>query len=182
MFKNETRIGYSLALFEIAKEEKKIKEFYSQSNLLISILESNKEFEALLDSFSLTDQEKIDIISKTFKGIDISFINSMSMLAIKNKFRHFREILSDLIKYLEDVLKIKQGIIYSTFALDSKKITQMENKVSKHLNCQVKLKNLIDKELIAGFKIIVDSIVIEDSIKSDLNLLKNDLKINKGGV
>ena len=103
---------------------------------------------------------------------------------IKNNFKYFKDILNKLNKYLQDILKIEQGIIYSTEKLTSVKIKKIEEKVSKELDKKITLKNLIDKELIGGFKIVVGSIVIEDSVKSELKAMKDSLIFNskEGGV
>ena len=102
----------------------------------------------------------------------------------KNNFKYFKDILNKLNKYLQDILKIEQGIIYSTEKLTSVKIKKIEEKVSKELDKKITLKNLIDKELIGGFKIVVGSIVIEDSVKSELRAMKDSLIFNskEGGV
>ena len=63
-------------------------------------------------------------------------------------------------------------------------LQKIEEKVSKELDKKITLKNLIDKELIGGFKIVVGSIVIEDSVKSELKAMKDSLIFNskEGGV
>ena len=73
---------------------------------------------------------------------------------------------------------------FSTEKLTSVKIKKIEEKVSKELGKKITLKNLIDKELIGGFKIVVGSIVIEDSVKSELKAMKDSLIFNskEGGV
>ena len=49
MIKNEVKIGYALALLDIAKEEKITKKIYLQTNQIIESLEENEEFVLLLD-------------------------------------------------------------------------------------------------------------------------------------
>lgn len=182
MFKNETKIGYSLALLDIAKEEEKIKEIYQQTNVLISILEEQSEFENLLDSFSLNEEEKRSIINKTFKNVHWSLLNVIQLLSFKCQFRHFKDILKNLNKYFQEILNIQQGIVYSTKPLSSKEMKQIETKLEKEYLTKITLKNLIDKELIGGFKIKLGSVVIEDSIKNELYLIQQSLKMKKGGV
>ncbi len=184
MFKTETKIGYSLALLDIAKEEKKIKEFYNQTSLLISSLEDQPDFEKILDSYKITSLEKESIIDKTFKEIHWSFINVMKILASKNQFRYFDDILKNLMKHLQELLNVKSGIVYSTYPLSATQIKNLEQKLEKQYESKIYLKNLIDKELIGGFRIEVGSNVIEDSIKYELELISKTLKEKgkKGGV
>lgn len=183
MIKNEVKIGYALALLDIAKEEKITKKIYLQINQIIESLEKNEEFVLLLDS-NIQQAKKEKLIKNVFKNIHWSLTNVAMILMIKNNFKYFKDILNKLNKYLQDILKIEQGIIYSTEKLTSVKIKKIEEKVSKELNKKITLKNLIDKELIGGFKIVVGSIVIEDSVKSELRAMKDSLIFNskEGGV
>ena len=181
MLKNETKIGYALALLDIAKEKKKTKEFYKESNILIDILDEQLEFQKILDSFSLDDDSKMKIIDKTFKGFNISFINTIKILSLKNNFKHFREILNYLIEHLQNILNIKKCIVYSTKKIPEAKLKKIQQKLEKEYGKEINLKNLIDKELIGGFKIVIDSTVIENSVSQDLDLLKKELKFKKEG-
>ena len=183
MIKNEVKIGYALALLDIAKEEKITKKIYLQINQIIESLEKNEEFVLLLDS-NIQQAKKEKLIKNVFKNIHWSLTNVAMILMIKNNFKYFKDILNKLNKYLQDILKIEQGIIYSTEKLTSVKIKKIEEKVSKELGKKITLKNLIDKELIGGFKIVVGSIVIEDSVKSELRAMKDSLIFNlkEGGV
>ena len=183
MIKNEVKIGYALALLDIAKEEKITKKIYLQINQIIESLEKNEEFVLLLDS-NIQQSKKEKLIKNVFKNIHWSLTNVAMILMTKNNFKYFKDILNKLNKYLQDILKIEQGIIYSTEKLTSVKIKKIEEKVSKELDKKITLKNLIDKELIGGFKIVVGSIVIEDSVKSELRAMKDSLIFNskEGGV
>lgn len=183
MIKNEVKIGYALALLDIAKEEKITKKIYLQINQIIESLEKNEEFVLLLDS-NIQQSKKEKLIKNVFKNIHWSLTNVAMILMAKNNFKYFKDILNKLNKYLQDILKIEQGIIYSTEKLTSVKIKKIEEKVSKELDKKITLKNLIDKELIGGFKIVVGSIVIEDSVKSELKAMKDSLIFNskEGGV
>ena len=135
MLKNETKIGYALALLDIAKEKKKTKEFYKESNILIEVLDEQLEFQKILDSFSLDDDSKMKIIDKTFKGFDISFINTIKILSLKNNFKCFREILNYLIDYLQNILNIKKRIHIKTTRSQvnlSKSITFFRKSIKKN--------------------------------------------------
>ncbi len=182
MLKSETKIGYALALLDIAKEEKKINEIYNHSYLVLDVLEKENKLEQILDSYQLNDDSKKLIIEKSFKGIHWSLINTMVLLSYKIQFKNFRDIIRYLITYLQDILKIERGIVYSTKLLSSETVKKLENKLYKQLNKKIKLENFIDKELIGGFKIQIGSMIIEDSIKSELLNMKKNLKLNKGGV
>ena len=125
MIKNEVKIGYALALLDIAKEEKITKKIYLQINQIIESLEKNEEFVLLLDS-NIEQAKKEKLIKNVFKNIHWSLTNVAMILMIKNNFKYFKDILNKLNKYLQDILKIEQGIIYSTEKLTSVKIKKID--------------------------------------------------------
>ena len=102
----------------------------------------------------------------------------MLILAESGRFTLLQLILKKLKELMQIDLKIKEGIVYSTTKLSDQKIKELEKKVTKDLAIKVSLENHIDKELIGGFKIVVDDYVVEDSVKSHLENLKQQL-LNK---
>lgn len=172
---SESIRGYSLALLEISKEEKKIETFYNQIKIIFQTFENNPEIISILDSLSIDQESKEKIIDKSYKGLDINLINTFKLLASKNQFKHCKDILKNLRAFLQNELNIKEGIVYSIEKLTPSLIKKLEKKISSQLNSKVSLMNYIDKSLIGGFKVIVDDIIIEDSIKSYLETMKQNL-------
>lgn len=167
--------GYSLALLEISKEEKKVKTFYNQIKIVFQTLEENPKIIDVLDSLSIDQKDKDKIIDKAYKGLEPNLINTFKLLSSKNQFKHCESILKKLKDYLQDELKIKEGIVYSVSKLNPSLIKKLETKVSNQLNSKITLTNHIDRSLIGGFKVVIDDIIIEDSIKSYLETMKQNL-------
>ncbi len=181
MLKSKNSIGYSLALFSIAKDENKVKEYLNNAKDLL-LLFANPELSPIiniLDSTKLVRKDKDKIIDTAFKNFQKQFINFLKLLASKNIFNSIKNILNIFIKYCCDNLKIKEGIIYSSPLLTLAKIKQVEKKISLQEGYKVSLKNLLDKELISGIKIIIENKIIENSVISDLQEIKKILKGSK---
>lgn len=182
MFKNEMISGYSLAILDLIQEEKSnIENIYHQVIEIKDALEDNPSFEQILDS-SINDEKKLAIIEKSFSQIHWSLINVAQMLSLKKHFKYFKNILNNLIKHLQEILQIEQGIIYSIAPIGKTRLAKLEKKLSNEFGKKISLKNLIDHELIGGFKIILGSIVIQNSVESQLNLLKKELIFKEEGV
>ena len=77
-------------------------------------------------------------------------------------------------------LNIKRGIVYTTIKLTSKQLTAIEKKVSKLLNANVTLTNIIDKSILGGLKVQVEDYILDDSIKNHLLQLKETITLKKG--
>lgn len=179
MISKQSRVGFAIAIFELSKELKKEKKIYNEIKIIRDVLNENQEFISLIDNSSILFSQKEKIILETFHSMDEILINTMLLLTENNRFNFMIEISNLLISQLQNELNIKEGIVYSTFKLKETQLKKLEKKIGLKFGAKVSLKNYIDKELIGGFKIVIDDIIIEDSIKSDLKDLKNNL-LNKG--
>lgn len=178
MLKSKNSIGYSLALFSIAKEENKVKEYFNDAKILLSLF-SNPELSSfinIIDSQTINIKEKEKIIDLTFKSTEKNFLSFLKLLALKNHFKSIKNILSIFIKYCCENLKIKEGILYSSSLLSIAQVKKIEEKISLNEGYKVNLKNLLDKELISGIKIVIGNTIIENSLMLDLEEIKKILK------
>ena len=176
----QRKIGFALALLEIAHEEKKEQIFYNQSKLIIETLEQDLEMIKFFDDQFITFERKQQIIDKAFRGIHWSIRNTLMLLIQKQEFKNTILIFNELIKQLSQILNIKEAIIYSTEKITESKLLKIKKKLEHEFKSKVFLKNYIDKELLGGFRITIDDIVIENSIKLDLEDLKMSLIKNRG--
>ena len=168
--------GYSLALFSIAKEEKKLKQFKEQSQLIIDSLIESDGYENILSSNSITIEEKQGMLKKAFtKGLNKNLLNFLLILVEKNRFKIVRQVLFKLIKFINEDLNINEGIVYTPIKLMTKDLKAIELRTGKLLSTKVTLVNKIDAELISGFKVVVGDEIIEDTISSRLEDIKNQL-------
>lgn len=181
MYKDENSIGYSLALFSIAKDENKVKEYLDEAKTLSSIFlnHDNYDFIKILNNSSLEVSEKDKIISSTFSELSVNFLNFLKLLASKNKFKSINKILFIFTRYCYENLKIKEGTVYSSSLLSKEVIDKLENKIFKETENKVNLINLLDKELISGIKIIIENTIIENSVISELEEIKKTLRGTK---
>lgn len=170
---NDYITGYSLALYDLALEESNLDSTKQDAENIIEALESNREVYSLMSSQEVTLGEKYGVVDSL--NISQIFKNFMKLLVKKNRFNKTIFILKKLIKFINKELDIIEGIVYTNYELSKDKLKQIETKVSKDLNVSVSLINKIDQTIKAGFIIKVDDIIIEDTIESRLNQIKQEL-------
>ena len=168
--------GYSLALFSLAKEEKKLKLYKTQSTQVVEALTEVEEYESLLSSNSLSVEQKTKMIKQAFsKKINKNLLNFLLILIERNKFRVAKPALLKLVKFINEEQNINEGVVYSAIKLTSKQLKDIEVKTEKTLKLKLSLINKLDAELLSGFRIVVGDEVIEDTISSRLEDIKNQL-------
>lgn len=168
--------GYSLALFSLAKEEKKLKQYKAQSVLVIDALTEVEEYERLLHSNSIETEVKHKMITQAFgKKLNKNLLNFLLLLVDRNKFNVACPALKKLVKFINEEANIHEGTVYTAIKLTPAELKKIEKKTEKLLKMDITLINKTDAEMISGFKVVVGDEVIEDTIASRLEDIKNQL-------
>jgi F-type H+-transporting ATPase subunit delta len=168
---------YSLALFQAAERDKKLDKVAMDSNNIIGLIKSNKDLRLFFTSPVIKHEKKINIIEILFD----KKISQLSFEFIKLLINHNREGL--IVDILENFLELKNDSegkinakVVSAVPLDDKEKKNVKDKIDGFTG-----KNSVpdfseDINLISGFTIQVKDVVLDASIKRQLENLKNKFK------
>ncbi len=99
---------------------------------------------------------------------------SFVKLLIKNKrLNVFKQILDSYQRIILEHNNIKTVHIISAIQIDIKDIVE---KLEEHFGSKVMVKHKIDPSLLGGFKLMIDSRMLDCSIKSKLNAIQRQLQ------
>lgn len=172
---------YAIALLSVAKEENLVKEYVDEVSAIIDIMNENKDLLYLLKDYGLSTNEKKETLALCFENKIHEYILNLFYVIIDNKRgKYILDICNEFVRIGLNELNIKKGIIYSTIKLSNKQLSEIEKIISKMLSCNVTLQNQIDASLIGGFKIQVEDYILDDSMKSRLEKLKETITLKKG--
>lgn len=171
---------WSNALFQLAREIKKVTQFVEESNKLIEIFANYPEFITIVNSSSLTVAVRKQIITETFKNnIELYILNFFFLLIDQHYFHYVRLILKEFRRLCNEYQDINYGIIYSVVPLSKQQIHQIRFKIEKIINHKIEVINKIDKSLIGGIKVKVRNQVFDGSVKGQIDQLKQELLSNE---
>lgn len=168
---------YTLALYDESVSKNIIKNVSSDLNsILISILE-NRNLRLFFKSLVISKRKKTAVVDLLFKGKIEETVYNFILLLID----HSREdIITDIIKDFFEYRNIKEGIIStditSAVELDKNNKSGIIKSVEKYSGKKCLPEFALDEGLIAGFKIKYDDLVLDASVKRQLELLKIKLK------
>ncbi|MCL4361448.1 ATP synthase F1 subunit delta [Candidatus Dependentiae bacterium] len=152
-------------------------EFINKLSVLVQQLKHNHKAKAYMQMVSISDQEKKKVITKMLSsfGLDNNLDKLIDIL-IKNKRLY---LLFLILEQIEQKYKERENIIDITFKsaneLDEKERKVIEDFFAKKVGKKVFYKYLIDKNLIAGVKLIGDNYLWEYSLAQKLNSIKERL-------
>jgi len=165
---------YAEAAYKIATEGKSADEWKSNLLLLSEVLKDGK-VKAIIASPKVTNKRALDFLLELLPSHDNLFKNFLITL-IENKKIYF----IDQISYLfNDMLLNEKNITVAEVETAYMLNDEQKNKLSKMLEAQfkkqIKIKEEINKDLLAGIKIKVNNQVIDYSIKNKVDSMREKL-------
>ena len=168
--------GYATALFDLSKSAKDIEAYHEASRLIVEVLSSNPEIKKVMQSSTVTTEQKKEIIEKTFSGaLPKNIENALYLMIDLKSFNVALESFKELNKMYNKEFNIEQGIIFTTEKITGPEVKKIEKIMCDKLGKKVSLTAQIDKELIGGIKVTIGDNVFDYSTKNSLNQIKANL-------
>ena len=166
---------YSEAFFSLALEKNKVSEYKEDLDEVREVFKDVPLIKEFFASEKITKDEKKKLISDALEGkISKDSLNLFNLLVDKGRMTYYKEIINAYHHLANDELNIKEGLIESVRPIDKTKIAELEKTLSKNGE-KVELVQKINKNLISGFKVTLDHEVIDGSMKSKVDSLKQIL-------
>ncbi len=168
---------YAGALFDLAQSKKAEAKVGEQLKTLSETIASHDELRDAIHS-PLTSKESLanvmEAIAKQAKCHAL-LISSLPYMA-----KHGRATLIPAIsEHYQDLLAKATGMVRATattaHALDPKKVETLEAELSKATGQTISLETEVDESIIGGMVLLVNSKMLDYSVKGRLNLLKHQL-------
>ncbi len=176
-FSVTTASRYSLALYQLAKEDNSIVEIENQSITILKLIDDSDDFKSLIKDPTNSVNDLQNVISKfsNLYKLNILLSKFLGFLILKRRFFYLKSILQDFV----DTCSKKRGEVkaelVSSKELSKDQIDKIKNELSQNFNSKIKLDYKFDKSLIGGLIIQVGSIMVDTSIKNKLQQIENKM-------
>ena len=167
---------YAKALYNVAVQQKNLKEVCKRIKYIVNVIKAVPEFSQLLQTHQVSTETKITIL----KNVLQDNISSLELELISDILEyHNILILSDIAKYFEYLIETDSNIVNMTITSASElsvdEIQHITSNIESQLNKKVDVQTKTDKSLIGGVRLRVGNIVIDNTISRRLDMLKNTL-------
>ena len=180
---NRSVVRYSNALYGISVDKGIQNRMYEESKELLSIFSTNTNFNTIFKSQLLNKKKQISVVSNLFsekkeKKIQVSkdLLGLIMLLATNSRLNILEGVLK---RYLELHISDNKEIevkVSSVVKINDSLENNLKKILSKNGKLKVKIINLIDKDLLGGLIIQIGSNLIDTSIRTKLNRVKNAMK------
>lgn len=168
---------YAQAVFNVARAENMVDQVEDELGQLKDEITNNLELKKNLTDPSIENYEKIKVMLEILGDDGSKAIKSFAaMMVILDAIDSFEQTYKDFVE-LANQLKRQVSIeVISVIELDKEILNEIKEHVDKKTGLDVRIKNVLDKDIIGGIVIKIGDKVIDLSIKDKLEDLKNKLK------
>ena len=166
---------YSLALFELAKENNLLSQIEDQSLSMLNLINQSNDFYNLIKDPTINQEDLSNVINMIVEKnkFDTLFKNFLNFLIQKRRFFFIESILEIFI----ETCSIKRGELKAELKsaknLSSDEITKITELLTKNFSSKIKLNYKHDESLIGGLVVQVGSTMVDTSIKNKLQQIEN---------
>ncbi|HAX73924.1 MAG TPA: ATP synthase F1 subunit delta [Firmicutes bacterium] len=167
---------YATALFDIALEANILEDVKSDFDALVKALNEEKQIMDILRHPKIDKKEKKSLLNLAFSThANKMLVNFIMLLIDKDRIENVFEMQVTFNELVNTHLGITEGTVYSAVALTEAQLQQLTDTFTKKLNQKVQFNTVIDSSLIAGYKVNLNNMVYDNSVKLQLKNLKNNL-------
>lgn len=169
-------VRYAKALFELAKEQNILDKVADDMQGIAEVLKGEHNLSKFLENPVVKEQQKKQLFETAFGGRVQPIVSSLLNLLVTKKRENF---LFSICLVFHNLYKKEQGyreVVLTTAAPAPEEIKSLLNKkIAEKLQAKVDIKTLVDEDLIGGFKLRVDDMLMDKSIAAQLENMKKEL-------
>lgn len=160
---------------DFAKETIGLKKAVEDFKALKLLMQANPEFEQLLGSFELSENEKFDFIDKVL-GLDYARESRqfLKFLVEKNRIDKIHDI-ADYIRVAYAHLGEAEAILRTSFPLDLDLVKEIKARLEKKFGRSFRFYIDLDGSMLGGVQVIIGNTIIDGTVVHRLSDLKEKL-------
>ena len=164
---------YALALYEVAEEKGKVQQYLQDLREICDLIDTNKEFYEVIKHPQISTKKKKRTFINIFKGhIDEELLSFLLILIEKDRILYLREKLEEMEKIDLERKNTLNGIVKTTVPLSKEEFEKLISTLEKKYNKNIILEQIIDESILGGIYVRVNNDVIDGTVKSKLEELK----------
>lgn len=165
---------YALALYEVAEEKNKVEEFLKDLRTICDLIENNKDFYEVIKHPQISTKKKKQTFINIFKGkIDDELLSFLLILIEKDRILFLREKLREMEKINLEKNNTLLAKVKTAVPLLDDELNELKENLRKKYNKKIIITAEVDKSLLGGVYVRVGNDVIDGTVKSKLNEIKD---------
>jgi len=166
---------YSEAFMDFAKETIGLKKAVDEFKALKLMMQANPEFEELLKSFEVSENEKSNFIDRVLEqDYSRELRQFLKLLIEKNRIDKLHDI-ADYIRVAYAHLGETEAVLKTSFPLDLDLIKEIKDRLEKKFDRKFRFYIDLDGSMLGGVQVIIGNTIIDGTVARRLSDLKEKL-------
>lgn len=167
---------YAQALYDVAQSKGKVVEYEEILESVVNFIESDDNLKKIVKNPEITTKEKKKFFIDIFKGkMDEDLLTFLLILIEKDRILFLKEKLDEFRKIDLVNQNTKKANIITAVELTDEERAKLISQLSKKYGCSIILDEKIDPDIIGGIIIKVGDDLIDASIRTSIDDLKQHI-------
>lgn len=165
---------YAIAVFELAKENNTIEQTTEELQVVKKVVEDTNVFETFFKHPKVSADQKKELVKASFHGkISDMLLNTLFLLIDKKREGILFKMVEEFMKLTNEVAGIAEAKVYTSKPLTDVEKIAFEATFSKVSGKEkLTINNIVDPELIGGFKVRIGDRIYDGSVLSQLRRIE----------
>jgi len=174
---------YARALFELARDADQTGPVLDELRSFAALLQKEGRIRAYLLSPEVEKKNKQEMVESLLRGQSSPMIRQfIKLLLEKGRQNHLGQIVEAYSKLHDKSIGRVRARVFSAVPLQEVQMEQIRQQVGRYLKSEVLLENKVDAAILGGVIIEFSGVVIDGSLRHQLNQLRQELRQGKGGA
>jgi len=169
---------YAQAVFEIALESNKLKEWQSDLGKIAQLMQ-DAEFTSLIENPKLPFELKAKVTREILGKMNPMALNLVYLLIAKGQLKNVGQLADEYERLLNDHHGIKTAEVTTAIALDNTEREKLSHHLEAIIGKKVSINIQVNPDILGGFIARIDDSLIDASIRNKLEMLKKSLAYKK---
>ncbi len=164
---------YAKALLELAQAKQQEAAFGRNLHDFVALLQQNEELAQMIYGKLMSTSAKKQLIEKILaEDTPVEVKNFIFVILDKGREASLPEFAAAYEELCDEAAGVRQVVVHTAVPL-----AEQEQALADKLNAKIRLKTLLDKQLIGGLKVQIDDTVYDASLSQQLRSLKESLTL-----
>ncbi len=167
---------YAQALFGAARDGTTVEPLLADLEALEKLAATHPELIRFLESPMETDEAKHDLVVRLFKTRTSDlFLRLIFLLMEKKRIPHLLDIVAEYRRIVEESQGVAEARVTTAVPLEKDLADRLRRQLERLFRKKVRLIPRVDPRIIGGLFVMCEGKIIDRSIRSDLEKLREDL-------
>lgn len=165
---------YALALYEVAEEKGKVDEYLKDLRAICKLIDDNRDFQEVIKHPQISTKKKKDTFISIFKGnIDDDLLSFLLILIEKDRISFLKEKLKEMEKIHLERENTLVALVKTAVPMLPEEQETLKKKLEDKYDKNIIMTTEVDKKILGGVFVRVGNDVIDGTVKSRLDDLKD---------